>query len=348
MLIAQIHPDFRLQNQSFKDEASFLEYVKNELPESYGFLKSFLDQSDSIVVPTSGSTGKPKQIKLQKEKMLNSAQATAAFFDLPPKTKALHCLSTDYIAGKMMWVRALSLGWHLDVVEPVSSPLKNMNLYYDFAAMVPLQAQNSLGELHRIEKLIVGGAPISYSLEQALVKIPVSIYQTYGMTETITHIAVKKIEKHAHAYKSLPKVKLSVDDRDCLCITAPGISETRIITNDIVKLISDTEFEWMGRYDNIINSGGVKLFPEQIELKIASIITAPFFIGGIPDERLGTKIVLFIEASEPLHNIEQLLSKSSLSKYETPKEILYIDGFVRTKNNKVKRKETISSRNTCE
>ena len=346
MLIAQIHPDFRLQNQSFKDEASFLEYVKNELPESYGFLKSFLDQSDSIVVPTSGSTGKPKQIKLQKEKMLNSAQATAAFFDLPPKTKALHCLSTDYIAGKMMWVRALSLGWHLEVVEAVSSPLKNMNSYYDFAAMVPLQAQNSLGELHRIEKLIVGGAPISYSLEQALAKIPVSIYQTYGMTETITHIAVKKIEKHAHAYKSLPKVKLSVDDRDCLCIAAPGISETRIITNDIVKLISDTEFEWMGRYDTIINSGGVKLLPEQIEIKLAPFLAEPFFIAGIADKKLGSKVCLFIESKEPIDTIGRVLSKSSLSKYEFPKEIYFIDAFIRSNNNKVKRKETVNFRNT--
>ena len=347
MSFIQIHPDFRLQNQSFKDIASFLGYIENEIPESYSFLKSLFDKSDRIFVQTSGSTGKPKQIELQKRKMLNSAHATASFFDLPSKTKALHCLSSDYVAGKMMWVRALSLGWHLDVVASISKPIKNTKSHYDFGAMVPLQSQNSLQELHRIKKLIVGGAPISYALEQALQKIPISVYQTYGMTETITHIAVKKLTNDLNNYyKCLPEVKLSKDDRNCLLIDAPAIADGIVITNDIVKFISNTEFEWVGRYDNIINSGGVKLFPEQIELKLAPHISKPFFIAGISDEKLGSKVCLFIESEAPLENFEHLLSASSLSKYEIPKEIFYIETFIRSNNNKVKRKETLDFMNT--
>ncbi len=343
----QIHPDFRLQNQSFIDVTGFLEYVKNEFPESHCFLKSLLDESDKIFVQTSGSTGKPKQIELQKRKLLNSAQATASFFDLPQKTKALHCLSSDFIAGKMMWVRALSLGWHLEVVAPNSNPLKDTKSHYDFGAMVPLQAQNSLDELHRIKKLIVGGAPISYVLEQALIQIPVSVYQTYGMTETITHIAVKKLSNDSNKYYTcLPNLNLSIDKRDCLLIDAPTIADEIVVTNDIVRFISNTEFEWIGRYDNIINSGGVKLFPEQIELKLAPHISQPFFIAGIPDEKLGSKVCLFIESKKPLDTIGRVLSKSSLSKYEFPKEIYFIDAFIRSNNNKVNRKETSSFWNT--
>jgi len=339
--IVNIHPDFKLQGQSFKDEMSLLSFVKIHFEVDYLFINDLFKSSASIKVATSGSTGKPKTIDISKKAMLYSATATGQFFDLPAKSRALHCLSSDYIAGKMMWVRALHLGWHLEVVKPDSKPLSHTKTNFDFAAMVPLQVQNSLTDLHRINKLIIGGAAVSYSLEQALKNRSTSCYQTYGMTETITHIAVKRIGTKKTFYKTLPEVSISQDNRDCLIIDAPNISEKPILTNDIVRLHSETEFEWLGRYDNIINSGGVKLFPEQIEAKLAAFIKFPFFVGSLPDEKLGEKLVLLIESDQPKLNIEKLLLKANVSKYEMPKEVYYLPNFVRTKNDKINRNDTI-------
>lgn len=339
----QIHPDFKLQNQSFSEVNSLLTFVKEKLPDHYLFLKSLFSESKSILVNTSGSTGKSKSIQIEKRAMLASAEATGQFFKLANKTKALHCLSSDYIAGKMMWVRGLHLGWHLDLVAPDATPLLSTTMNFDFAAMVPLQVQNSLHDLHRIKKLIIGGAPISYTLELALLNKPCLCYQTYGMTETVTHIAVKELNNtKENYYKCLPKIKISVDGRSCLMIEAPYISKYLIKTNDMVRLISDTEFEWLGRFDNVVNSGGVKLFPEQIETKLAPIISKPFIVGALPDEKLGQKLVLLVESKQKISNLENILLETDLLKYEIPKETYYLHSFVRTKNNKIKRNDTFS------
>ena len=337
-----IHPDFKLQGHSYKDKTSLLAFVKEQLPSEQVFLTDLFKDSDTIKVSTSGSTGKPKIIKLSKQAMLHSAEATGKFFDLPTRTTALHCLSSDYIAGKMMWVRAIHLGWHLEVVNPDSNPLRQTKAKFDFAAMVPLQVQNSLADLHRIQKLIIGGAAIDYSLEQELRNIETTCYQTYGMTETITHIAVKKLAASQKQYcKSLPNVSLSVDKRNCLQINAPLLTDNVVPTNDIVNLVSPTEFEWLGRYDNVINSGGIKLFPEQIEIKLVAHIKFPFMVGALPDEKLGEKLVLLIESDKKLSNIENKLLSADLSKYEMPKEVYYLPAFVLTKNNKINRNDTI-------
>lgn len=339
----KIHPDFKLKDQSFKDTVLFLTFVKEHYPTDYLILKNLFDKEDSLQVSTSGSTGKPKTISISKQAMLHSAEATGEFFDLPAKTSALHCLSSDYIAGKMMWVRAIHLGWHLEVVSPDSNPLLQTKADFHFAAMVPLQVQNSLVDLHRIKKLIIGGATISYSLEQELKNISTICYQTYGMTETITHIAVRQLSgiKIKQCYKSLSNISLGLDQRDCLTIKAPLLTDEVVVTNDLVNLISSTEFDWLGRYDNVINSGGIKLFPEQIEKELAHFITKPFFIGGLPDDRLGQKLVLLIESNHPVSNIEKQLSKVDLSKYEIPKEIYYLPAFVFTRNSKINRNDTI-------
>lgn len=343
MSVIRIHPEFRLNEQSFVSADSFLIYVKEELPDSYSFLLAFLSDAKTILVNTSGSTGRPKRIFIAKKAMLASAEATGQFFSLTAKTKALHCLSSDYIAGKMMWVRALHLGWHLDVVLPDSNPLKCAKSNYDFAAMVPMQVENSIGDLYRIKKLIIGGAPLSIDTEQQLKDLPIQCYQTYGMTETITHIAIKSIsDRKDNFYNCLPKVQVSKDSRDCLIIQAPRISFDRIITNDVVRLISNTEFEWLGRYDNVINSGGIKLFPEQIEAKLAAFIPKPFIIGALPDDKLGQKLVLLIESPSELLNLDKLLASATLSKYEFPKKTLYLSSFIRTENSKINRSDTFS------
>jgi len=339
LLQIKIHPDFRLQGHSFKDRVNLLEFVNKQLPLDYEFLSDLFAESNILKVSTSGSTGKPKEIRLSKQAMLHSAEATGQFFDLPPKTTALHCLSSDYIAGKMMWVRAIHLGWQLEVVHPDSNPLAQTKANFDFAAMVPLQVHNSLSDLHRIQKLIIGGGAVSNSLEQKLKTITTRFFHTYGMTETITHIAVKKlVTNDKQYYTCLPNVSISTDNRDCLQINAPLLTNELIQTNDIVKLVSPTVFEWVGRFDNVINSGGVKLFPEQIEAKISTSIYVPFMVGALPDEKFGEKLILMIESKDALDSIDTNLAKADLSKYEYPKEIFFLPAFVRTKNGKLNRK----------
>lgn len=337
-----IHPDFQLNGKSFTylellSEALYLKNNGNLFEKSIGnFLTEWLNNEDFLLVKTSGSTGKPKQIVLQKKAMMASAKATIQYFDLQPKSSALLCLSADYIGGKMMLVRALTFGLHLDTKEPSSNPLKNNNKVYDFVAMVPMQISASLDKLNQIKTLIIGGAKVNYQLSEEILKTNCNAYETYGMTETISHIAVKKIGEQA--FTILPNVTISIDDRNCLNIIAPELSEEKIITNDIVELLSDKQFIFKGRFDNVINSGGVKIFPETIEAKLEKFISNRFFISSKADEKFGEKVVLIIEGEK------QILDTSifeSLSKFEIPKEILFVEKFLETETNKINRKKTV-------
>jgi O-succinylbenzoic acid--CoA ligase len=300
------------------------------------FILDWFDHRLYLEINTSGSTGSPKIIRVEKQAMVNSALATGDFFGLEPGKKVLHCLPTNYVAGKMMFVRAFILGLEMEFVAPSSNPLEGIDETFDFCGMVPLQAKNSLKELHKIKKLIIGGVKIHKSLEQELLKLPIEMYETYGMTETITHIAAKKIGEEA--FTVLPNVTVSVDDRQCLVIDAKNISEEKIITNDIVNLISDKQFIWMGRYDNVINSGGIKLIPEQIEEKLSTLIPRRYFVYGVPDSNLGEKLVLYIEGS-PLEIEESVFEV--LNKYEKPKEIVFIPKFKETATGKIIRAESL-------
>ncbi|MBU2907396.1 AMP-binding protein [Arenibacter algicola] len=346
-----IHPKFKYNGIHYdfgvlKELAYSLVKEGQEYEKGIGnFLLDWLDDSDSLIVHTSGSTGVPKAIALKKEHMVNSALATGAFYKMGPGTKALQCLSADHIAGKMMLVRAMVLGWEIDMVEPSSHPLQFTTKHYDFVAMVPLQVQGSISHLNQIGTLIIGGAPISPELKSDLNKVDTRIFETYGMTETITHIAVKELAKGPEDYnfKTLPDVVLSIDPRGCLVIEAPKVSDTVIVTNDLVKLISPAEFQWLGRYDNIINSGGVKLIPEQLETKLSVLIESRFFVAGIPDAILGQKLILVVEGNidrEQLHM--DIKSLKSISKFEIPKEILVVPQFVETGSGKVDRTKTLS------
>lgn len=338
----QIHPDFKLNGQKFDElQLQHLAFMLikdgNPFEEDLGnLILQWFDENDFVLLTTSGTTGAPKEIELNKEHMIASAKATAAFFEVFEKTKALLCLPTRYIAGKMMFVRALILGWELDFVEPTSSPLDGITKDYDFCAMVPLQVENSLDNLHRIEKIIVGGARISSQLHNKLEGIDTSIYETYGMTETITHIAVKKLGEVT--FTVLPHVSISADSRGCLLITAPEITDEPVQTNDIVDIIDDKHFVWKGRIDNVVNSGGVKLFPEQIEERLAHYIPYRFFIIGKEDEVLGEKVVLVIE-SAPYTLKDEVFE--SLSKYEKPKEIQFVPEFEETPTGKILRRKIL-------
>jgi len=299
------------------------------------FLLDWFDDREYIEMKTSGTTGEPKTIRVDKQAMVNSALATGDFFDLTPGNKALQCLPVKYIAGKMMFVRGFILGLDMDFVAPNSTPLYNNDTQYDFVAMVPLQAQNSLKELKNVKKMIVGGVKLNKTLEKQLAKLPVEAYETYGMTETITHIAAKRIGEKA--FTVLPGVTISYEDNNCLVIHAPRISEEIIVTNDIVELVNENQFIFLGRFDNIVNSGGIKLIPEQIEEKLSGKINARFFVAGKPDEKLGEKLILVIEG-EP-QTLETTLF-DSLDKYEKPKEVIFVPKFKETENGKIMRKET--------
>jgi O-succinylbenzoic acid--CoA ligase len=302
------------------------------------FLLDWFDDKSYIDMNTSGTTGSPKLIRIEKKAMVESALATGEFFGLHPGNKVLHCLPTNYVAGKMMFVRSFILGLDMDFVAPNSHPLENNDEKYDFCAMVPLQAKNSIDKLSNIKKIIIGGGKVHKSLEQELVKVPSEIYETYGMTETITHIAAKRIGMEA--FTVLPHVSVSVDENNCLVILAKHISDEKIITNDIVKLISDKQFIWLGRFDNIINSGGIKLIPEQIEQKLSTLIPRRYFVYGEPDDDLGEKLVLYVEG-EPLKINESVFNV--LDKYEKPKEIFFIPKFKQTATGKIIRNESLQS-----
>lgn len=340
------HKDFKLNNNSFSSVNGLLNFSCTISDEIHSFLKSWFSASDTISVETSGSTGVPKSILLKKEQMINSALATGNFFDAKEKTLALLCLSPGYIAGKMMLVRAITLGWHLDVITPDANPLQNIDKCYDFTAMVPLQLKNSIAYLSNVKKIIVGGGVVSNELQDQIQNTKCKVFATYGMTETNTHIAIKPLNNFSNDtlssvkksfYQTLPSVKIYKDQRDCLVIEAPKVSDEIIFTNDVVDLISDTQFEWLGRYDHVINSGGVKLHPEKIEEKLSKIISNRFFVAGIPDAVFGEKLIVIIEGQE----IDLDFNSVNLSKFEKPKGVYFIQNFIETPTKKIQRKKTL-------
>lgn len=362
------HTNFKLQEKSFKSVTELIDFSRSILPEINSFLNKWFDTNSYVEVKTSGSTGKPKVIQLQKKHMVNSAIATGKFFKLHENTTALLCMSPNFIAGKMMLVRAMVLGWHLDVVKPISNPLNKCDKHYDFSAMVPLQLLNSLGDLHKVKKLIVGGGAVSNELLGKIQNSNTEVFETYGMTETITHIAAKKLNNFKNSiasevtesfgfvqdkadqskmrqsyYQLLPNVTISTNQRGCLVIDAPEVSEELVVTNDLVEIISSTEFKWLGRVDNVINSGGVKLIPELIEQKLAKIIHQRFFVIGRQDNSLGEKLVLIIEGIKNDVVLKAVQQTNILSKYEIPKEIYFMEKFMETPTKKVNRKETFNS-----
>jgi len=306
------------------------------------FLLDWLDSNDAILVNTSGSTGIPKSIKLQKQAMVNSALATGDYFKLKPGDSALLCLPTSYIAGKMMIVRAIILGLNLDLVYPSSNPLEHIARDYDFTAMVPMQLENSLSSIEKIRVVIVGGAKVSKSLSNKLESISdTEIYETYGMTETVTHIAARKLNNNENKeFEVLPNIKITQDQRDCLVIDAPHLADGQIVTNDIVKLHSESSFELLGRIDNVINSGGIKMHPEQLETKLDSFIDSNFFIASSENKTLGEEVVLVVEGKE---NSISSDFHEVLNKHEIPKKILFADNFIRTSSGKINRVKTLES-----
>lgn len=343
----KVHNRFKINGrylsfEGLKDLSYFFikEGARFEVEIGY-FLQDWLDTKEYVLAKTSGSTGQPKTIKLQKQAMVNSAIATGDFFKLKPGDSALLCLPATYIAGKMMLVRAIVLGLELQCIQPTTTPKLVSGKSYDFCAMIPAQVEKMIPKLDVIKTLIVGGAAVSFSLKKQLEGLKVNAFETYGMTETITHIAVKPINNQAISnavFTTLPNIEISQNNKGCLIINAPLLTSEVITTNDVVKCHSKTTFEWLGRIDNVINSGGVKLFPEKIEATLQSKIKTRFFISSEADSTFGEVVILVLEAKN--NSLNQNVF-SGLTAIEKPKKIYAITAFAETSSGKINRGETL-------
>ncbi len=311
------------------------------------FIEEWLDPSPEIQLRTSGSTGTPKTITVRKDQLLASAAMTAAYFDFKEGQKALLCLPVHYIAGKMMIVRALHSGLDLICVNPSANPLESLSpgVEIDFAAMTPMQLQQvkDTPTLAQIRTLLLGGGPVDAVLEHAIRDLPTQIYHGYGMTETFSHIALRKVngKDASPVFKALKGISLAQDSRGCLVINARLLLEESLTTNDVVELLSPDEFTWKGRFDHVINSGGIKIFPEELEKKLHPHLNRRFYFVGVPDETLGQKLILMIEGERMEENELEALQtemKTHFNKYELPKEIRFLKEFAETESGKVVRK----------
>ena len=355
----RIHEDFRLDGMQFHSARKLFDYLEGRNPEALALVRAWLDPEGRIEVRTSGSTGRPKTMVFNREQMRQSALATGRFFDLGSGSRALLCLPLKYIAGKMMLIRAMVLGWHLTLVEPsVRLDLQGLG-DFDFAAMIPIQVEANLDQLGSIETLIVGGAPVSVDLQKKIEGLPTGIHATYGMTETITHIALRPLNRSAgrkqdrEVFRALPGVSFETDDRGCLVINCHRISPDPIVTNDLVNCLTPDSFIWRGRIDGIINSGGLKLVPEEIEHKFSSCIRGRFFVAGLPDEQLGQKLVLVVEGPEDpeLKECLRRLQRGSgglVSKHELPGRLFFLESFAETGSGKIDRPKTLQLLDTSE
>ena len=312
------------------------------------FLEEWNSPSPYVHVQTSGSTGTPKPMLVEKARMLASARRTNDFLGLQPGDTALLCMSLDYIAGKMMVVRALERQLDLISVEPSGHPLNNcqlsiVNCQLDFAAMVPLQVYNSLQvseekeRLQQIRHLIIGGGAIADTLANELKNFPNAVWSTYGMTETLSHIALRRLNgpDASDWYTPFPSVSISLSEDNCLIIDAPEVCAEPLVTNDIAELSVD-RFRILGRRDNTICSGGLKIQAEELERQLCPHLPAPFLITKRPDEKFGEIVVLLTEGS--IDDARQICEQI-LPKFHQPRAYLHVSCIPFTETGKPSRHE---------
>ena len=310
-------------------------------------LNDFLDEwnnpKNTVEVQTSGSTGVPKCIQVEKQRMLNSARITCDFLGLKTGDTALLCMPLDYIAGKMVVVRSIERQLRLTTVEASGHPLKNITNSFDFAAMVPMQVYNSLQvpeereKLRTIKHLIIGGGPINDDLQQQLSSFPNNVWSTYGMTETLSHIALRRLngENASLWYTPFNTVSISLNTNGCLVIEAPLVHEGRLETHDRAE-IRDGRFRIIGRLDNIINSGGIKIQAEEVEEMLRPHIKMPYLISKCRDEKFGEVVVLLTEC--PNLSFVKEICCNVLPKFWQPKHYLYTSHIPLTGTGKPARK----------
>jgi O-succinylbenzoic acid--CoA ligase len=320
------------------------------LKDIWNFLLNWVSDKKAIALKTSGSTGEPKSISVEKATMIFSAQQTSDYFQFKRNEKWLLCLPAEFIGGQMILVRAILNESKVFAAEP-KIELKELVGEYDFASMIPMQVEKWIESETNLSfnKILIGGSGISKQLERRISRINQSeFYVSYGMTETVSHIALRKVNgvSNSDYYTPFKNILIATDDRNCLTIYHKNYSENVLITNDIVEFNSKNEFKVIGRADSIINSGGLKVVPEEIEKLISEILTERIMVIGIPDETLGEKLILLIEGTE-LDKTTLMILKNhlteSLDKNKVPKEIFFIDKLEETNNGKLDRKRTKES-----
>jgi O-succinylbenzoic acid--CoA ligase len=314
------------------------------------FLQLWFDSPEYVEQKTSGSTGTPKRIRLLKETMLRSAGMTNAFLGLNEQSVSLLCLPASYIAGKMMLVRAIAGNYTLIAVEPSANPFEGKKYPpLDFTAITPYQLVHSAKALSKfkISNIIVGGSQVTPEMEKLISSWPMRVFETFGMTETASHIALRRLNgvERSNYFHTLEGVELSLDKRGCLVIQAPHLTKEQLITNDLAELKDAHTFRWLGRIDRVINTGGVKIFAEQVERKLQTLLSKPHFIAGMPNEALGQQVALVIESPDlPDEQLAQLHAsmKGVLDRFEVPGRIICVPKFVYSEGNKLLREETLS------
>lgn len=311
------------------------------------FLNEWNDQQRYIEVHTSGSTGEPKNIRLEKDFIIESAIRTNNFFNINAKSHLHSCISPDFIGGKMMAVRSQVSRCKLTWEIPSNAPLGNMpkEAIIDLLAVVPSQMHHILRLKENqptINAIIIGGAPIPEDLRKQIAKSGLNAYETYGMTETASHIAIRKVCYDNIPFTALDGIKIGKDEKGCLTIFLS--EKKRILTNDLCELISDNQFFIRGRRDNMIITGAKKVNPLDLEKILAPIIKSDFMITGFPDDKWGEKIVLLIKLSpselprrEKMKKYFKEKTESLLKAWERPKEIFFVSAFPETVNGKRKR-----------
>ncbi|MBD3630771.1 AMP-binding protein [Cyclobacterium sp.] len=332
--------------------------LPSEFEQGFQFCRQWLNGQDRFSLQTSGSTGAPKIIEVYRKQLLSSVNATRQFFRVKKGWKLLCCLDLDKIAGKMMLLRALEWEAHLLVQLPAANPLENLTeVDFDFAAMVPLQVEACLNNsrtaeaLNKVKHLIVGGASISISLKEALSKLKGSVYQSYGMTETVSHIALANVKKAgALVYQTLPGVELKIDDEQRLQVKAPMTGDLWLLTSDIVQMKSSNSFIWKGRADFVINSGGIKIHPEEITAKLSGLMQEFFpgkkyFFTGRPDQQLGQSLIAVVEGVDDEKVRQAFLNraKAILPRYKNPKDIVFVTEIKLTSSGKIDQLRTLAT-----
>lgn len=337
--------------------------LKNQTPEGiyrdlYTFLYAWFSEGETMKVQTSGSTGVPKVMEVSKRAMMNSACRTCRFLELQEGDSLLLSMNLKYIGAQMMVVRALVGGLRVLLQEPCAHPLAAVQERIDFLSMVPMQLASSLQReaernvLQAAKVVIVGGGAVDSQLEEQLQALPCRVYSTYGMTETLSHIAMRSLNgpERSDRYYPLPGVTLSLSARDTLVIEVPDVCAGQLETNDCVTLYPDGSFVVKGRVDNVINSGGVKIQIEEDERLLQGVLSFPFAITSVPDSFYGEKVVLLAERPEPSAKETDeyfVLLKQTLPRYHAPRDIVFVPSLPRTENGKIDRKgcrNTASSR----
>lgn len=304
------------------------------------FLKEWLNEDETLKVHTSGSTGKPKELWVEKQRMVNSAEATVSFLGLKKGDSALLCMPLPYIAGKMVVVRSVITGMNLQLVTPCGHPLAAIDRIPDFAAMTPMQVFNTLSvpaELERLQQirhLIIGGGAVNSDMAAILKTFPHAVWSTYGMTETLSHIALRRLsgENASEWYTPFEGVEVSLSTENTLIIHAPKVCPEILHTNDIVSFNEQGQFRILGRKDNTINTGGIKVQIEEVESKLQQTLSVPFVITSAPDPKFGEHIVLLVECPEQNmstaseSSLNQVVQEAitHLPTYWQPKTVLYV------------------------